>query len=48
MLEGMGVKTGVNLDKLVDAGELAEKILGKQLPGRYLQACLSSRIKNPS
>jgi hydroxymethylglutaryl-CoA lyase len=48
MLEGMGVSTGVDLEKLVNAGELAQKILGKRLPGRYLQACLSSRIKNPS
>ena len=48
MLEGMGVKTGVDLEKLADAGELAQKILGKKLPGRYLQACLSSRVKNPS
>jgi len=45
MLHGMSVKTGVDLDKLVDAGALAEEILGKKLPGRYLQACLSSRKK---
>jgi hydroxymethylglutaryl-CoA lyase len=46
MLHGLGIKTGVDLDRLVDAGALAEEILGKKLPGRYLQACLSSRKKN--
>lgn len=45
MLHGMGIKTGIDLEKLVDAGALAEQILSKKLPGRYLQACLSSRRK---
>lgn len=43
MLEGMGVKTGINLEKLVDAAELAETLLGKPLPGRYLKARLAER-----
>ena len=45
MLHGLGIKTGIDLEKLVDAGALAEEILEKKLPGRYLQACLSSRKK---
>lgn len=45
MLQGLGIKTGIDLDKLVDAGALAEQILGKELPGRYLKACLASRAK---
>jgi hydroxymethylglutaryl-CoA lyase len=45
MLDGLGVKTGVNLEKLVEAGALAQQILGKKLPGRYLQACLAARAK---
>jgi hydroxymethylglutaryl-CoA lyase len=45
MLEGMGVKTGVDLDKLVDCGGLAQELVKRKLPGRYLQACLSSRAK---
>lgn len=45
MLHGLGVQTGVELDKLIQAGELAEEILSKRLPGRYLRACLSSRAK---
>jgi hydroxymethylglutaryl-CoA lyase len=48
MLNGLGIQTGVDLDKLVDAGQLAEEILEKKLPGRYLQACLSSRQKEKS
>ncbi|MDP3509944.1 MAG: hydroxymethylglutaryl-CoA lyase [Candidatus Melainabacteria bacterium] len=45
MLHGMGIKTGVDLEKLVDAGALAEKLLGKKLPGRYLMASLAEREK---
>jgi hydroxymethylglutaryl-CoA lyase len=45
LLNGLGVKTGVDIEKLADAGALAQEILGKKLPGRYLQACLSSRSK---
>lgn len=45
MLHGMGVRTGVDLEKLVDAGALAEQLLGKELPGRYLKASLAGRKK---
>lgn len=45
MLHGLGVETGINLDKLVDAGALARKILDKELPGRYLKAALAVREK---
>ena len=45
MLHGMGIKTGVDLEKLVDAGELIQEILGEKLPGRYLQAALATRAK---
>lgn len=44
MLHGMGIKTGIDLEKLVDAGELAQKILNKNLPGRYLKARLAERL----
>lgn len=46
MLTEMGVRTGVDLEKLVDCGELAQEIVKRKLPGRYLQACLSSRAKS--
>ncbi len=45
MLNGMGISTGIDLDKLVDAGALAQKILGRPLPGRYLKAALATREK---
>ena len=38
MLEGMGLSTGVDLDALIEAGNLAERILGRLLPGRVHQA----------
>jgi hydroxymethylglutaryl-CoA lyase len=45
MLHGLGIETGIDLEKLVDAGQLAEQILGKELPGRYLKATLAGRAK---
>lgn len=38
MLEGMGLVTGVDLDRLVAAGEIAEQIVGRRLPGKVHQA----------
>lgn len=46
MLDGLGIKTGIDLHKLVAAGKLAQEILNKKLPGRYLQACLGSSSKH--
>jgi len=43
MLRGMGYETGVDLDKLVTAGELAQGLVGRRLPGRTLQAELAGR-----
>ncbi|MGC4113404.1 MAG: hydroxymethylglutaryl-CoA lyase [Myxococcales bacterium] len=40
MLHGMGVETGVSLPKLVAAGRLAQKLVGRELPGKYLKAAL--------
>jgi hydroxymethylglutaryl-CoA lyase len=45
MLHGMGIKTGVDLDKLIDASAFIQGVLGKKLPGRYLQAALATRAK---
>ncbi len=42
-LHAMNIETGIDLTKLIDCGQLAEQIIGRQLPGRYLQASLSSR-----
>ena len=43
MLDGMGVKTGVDLLKLVAAGELAQKLVGRELSGRVFRAVLGER-----
>lgn len=45
MLHGMGVETGINLDKLVGAGEIAQELIGRKLSGKYLQAALGEREK---
>jgi hydroxymethylglutaryl-CoA lyase len=38
MLHGMGVATGVDLDKLIAAGNVAEQVLGRPLPGKVHKA----------
>jgi hydroxymethylglutaryl-CoA lyase len=43
MLHGMGFETGVDLDRLVEAGALAERLVGRRLPGKTLQAELARR-----
>ncbi|HME90811.1 MAG TPA: hydroxymethylglutaryl-CoA lyase [Myxococcaceae bacterium] len=45
MLHGMDVETGVDLAKLVEAGELAQQLIGRKLSGKYLQAALGEREK---
>ena len=45
MLNGMGIETGVNLEKLVLAGKLAQELVNHELPGRYLKACLAQEAK---
>lgn len=38
MLEGMGLDTGVDLDRLIAAGEIAERVVGRPLPGKVHKA----------
>lgn len=38
MLHGMGLETGVDLDALIAAGDVAERIVGRRLPGKVHQA----------
>lgn len=38
MLSGMGIETGIDLDKLIEAGHVAERVLGRRLPGKVHQA----------
>ncbi len=34
MLHGMGVETGVDLERLIEAGRVAEAVVGRRLPGK--------------
>jgi len=45
MLHGMGFETGVDLARLVAAAELAQKLVGRPLPGKALQAELATRAR---
>lgn len=45
MLQGMGIATGISMEKLVEAGELAQELIGRKLSGKYLQAALGEREK---
>jgi hydroxymethylglutaryl-CoA lyase len=38
MLHGMGIQTGIDLDKLIEAGNVAERVLGRPLPGKVHKA----------
>jgi hydroxymethylglutaryl-CoA lyase len=38
MMHGLGVETGVDLDRLIEAGRVAEAIVGRALPGKVHQA----------
>jgi hydroxymethylglutaryl-CoA lyase len=42
MLDGMGVRTGVDLEKLVEAGRVAESLVGRTLPGKVHQSGIRS------
>jgi hydroxymethylglutaryl-CoA lyase len=42
MLQGMGFDTGVDLARLVDAGKVAESVVGRALPGKVHQAGVRS------
>jgi hydroxymethylglutaryl-CoA lyase len=42
MLHGMGIETGVDLERLVEAGRVAESIVGRSLPGKVHQAGVRS------
>jgi hydroxymethylglutaryl-CoA lyase len=43
MLEGMGVKTGVDLDKLIDCSRLASSLVGHEMPSKYYRAAIGAR-----
>ncbi|HEX5036068.1 MAG TPA: hydroxymethylglutaryl-CoA lyase [bacterium] len=39
MLDGMGIETGVSLEKVVEASRFIGSVLKRPLPSKYLQAC---------
>jgi isopropylmalate/homocitrate/citramalate synthase len=46
MLRGLDIETGVDLDRLVDAGAYLEEVLDAALPGRAYQALRSARRRD--
>ncbi|MBY0449399.1 MAG: hydroxymethylglutaryl-CoA lyase [Cyanobacteria bacterium] len=48
MLNGMGIQTGVDLNKVADASLVIEKQLGKTLPSKQLQRIKASRAARAS
>ncbi|HEY8923985.1 MAG TPA: hydroxymethylglutaryl-CoA lyase [Polyangia bacterium] len=43
MLEGMGVRTGVDMDKLVAASQLASTLVGHEMPSKFYRAYMGAR-----
>ena len=49
LLQGMGYETGIQLEALIEAGKLAERIVGHPLPGKVHKAgAFKSRAIHPS
>jgi hydroxymethylglutaryl-CoA lyase len=46
MLEGMGVHTGVSLDKLVDCSRLASTLVGHEMPSKFYRAAVGARARS--
>ena len=45
MLHAMGVKTGIDLDKLTEASRTASTFVGHELPSKYLKAHLGKQAR---
>mgnify|MGYP000846218544 CR=1 FL=1 len=45
MLHSMGIETGIDLDKLVEASRLAASFVGHDLPSKYLKAHLGKQAR---
>lgn len=48
MLQEMGFGTGIDLDALIDAARMAERILGRVMPGMVMKAGKASQLHDPS
>jgi hydroxymethylglutaryl-CoA lyase len=44
MVEDLGLRTGISLERLIDAAHLAEEIVGRRLPGQVMRAGPRSRL----
>ncbi|MBO9539861.1 hydroxymethylglutaryl-CoA lyase [bacterium] len=42
VLHEMGIETGIDLDKLLDCSAMMQRVLGKELPSRYLKSRLAA------
>ncbi len=42
MLERMGIRTGVNMDRLIAAARRIQQVIGRELPSRQLRRCISA------
>ena len=45
MLDGMGVRTGIDLDRLVDCARLASTVVGHEVPSKYYRAAIGARTR---
>lgn len=45
MLEEMGVKTGVDLNALIECSRLASTLVGHEMPSKYYRAAIGSRLR---
>ena len=43
MFEGMGVRTGVDMEKLVEASQLASTLVGHEMPSKFYRAYMGAR-----
>ena len=48
MLEGMGIRTGIDLDRLVDCARLASTLVGHEVPSKYYRAAIGARSRASS
>jgi hydroxymethylglutaryl-CoA lyase len=47
MLHDMDIDTGIDLDKLIEVAELAQRIVGRELPSGVLRAGPRTRLVTP-
>jgi hydroxymethylglutaryl-CoA lyase len=45
MLHGMGIATGIDLDRLVECSRLAASLVGHELPSKYLKAHMGKQAR---